>query len=117
MATNNNCWSCGYQQNDGHKTFLGICTFFSSKGKPNKEIPTNVVDVGCNRFAAKTDNKKTPKDEASSSVATDTNATMKQLSPTLEYEYQERVAIMEYDGRQSREKAEACATALLPKRT
>ena len=112
MANNNNCWSCGYQQNDGHDTFLGICTFFSTKGLPNRDIPATVADVGCPRFATKTDNKKASDAGSADPVAAATKATMKRSLPTHGYEYQERAAIMEYDGRLSRDKAEARAAAL-----
>ncbi len=44
------CWSCDYQQIGGN-SFLGVCTFFSRVGKPNKEIPANVVDDGCKHWA------------------------------------------------------------------
>lgn len=43
------CWNCAYQQIGG-KTFLGICTFFATRGKDNKEIPPAVVDVGCKHW-------------------------------------------------------------------
>ena len=112
MTNKKNCWSCGYQQNDGHDTFLGICTFFSTKGLPNRDIPANVADVGCSRFATKTDNKKTPDAGSAGPVAVPTKAAMKESTPTNGYEYQERAAIMEYDGRLSREIAEVRAAAL-----
>lgn len=44
------CWKCAYQQIGGD-SFLGMCTFFSRVGKANKEIPANVVDVGCKQWA------------------------------------------------------------------
>jgi|GEM_PF-1632974 len=40
------CWTCEYQQLAGN-TFFGICTYFSTIGRPNKEIPRNVVDESC----------------------------------------------------------------------
>lgn len=46
------CWNCAYQQIGGD-SFLGMCTFFSHIGKPNKEVPANVVDVGCKQWAPK----------------------------------------------------------------
>ena len=47
------CWTCGYQRNSGHKTFLGVCTYFSTVGKQDKDIPPNVVDNGCKQWQAK----------------------------------------------------------------
>jgi hypothetical protein len=46
------CWNCAYQQIGGD-SFLGMCTFFSHVGKPNKEIPANIADVGCKQWAQK----------------------------------------------------------------
>ena len=46
------CWSCSHQQIGGD-SFLGLCTFFSRVGKPNKEIPATVVDVGCKHWMAR----------------------------------------------------------------
>lgn len=44
------CWDCGYQQIAGD-TFLGRCTWFSKhKQEKDKEIPPNVIDVGCKHF-------------------------------------------------------------------
>jgi len=40
------CWTCKYQQLAGN-TFFGICTYFSTIGRPNKEIPRDIVDEGC----------------------------------------------------------------------
>lgn len=51
------CWTCGYQQIGG-PTFLGLCTYFASVGKPNKEIPPNMVDVGCKQWIPKTATSK-----------------------------------------------------------
>ena len=112
MTNKKNCWSCGYLQNEGHDTFLGLCTYFSTKGHPNRDIPPNVADVGCPYFVAKTDKKKTPDAESAGPVAVPTKAAMKESAPTHRYEYQERAAIMEYDGQLSREKAEARAAGL-----
>lgn len=47
-----NCWQCKYQ-NLGGSTFFGICTWFSHNAKKNKEIPVNIVDVGCKYFIPK----------------------------------------------------------------
>ncbi len=43
------CWNCRYQKIGG-KTFLGLCTFFATVGKDNKEIPPAVVDLGCKHW-------------------------------------------------------------------
>lgn len=43
------CWNCSYQQIGG-KTFLGICTYFATVGKENKEIPPDRVDTGCKQW-------------------------------------------------------------------
>lgn len=40
------CWTCEFQKIGG-PTFLGVCTFFATVGKPNKDIPPQMVDVGC----------------------------------------------------------------------
>jgi|TARA_R100001530_G_scaffold135210_1_gene111867 hypothetical protein len=42
----NGCWGCKYQQRGG-MTFLGLCKYFEIIGKEKKEIPPDVVDVGC----------------------------------------------------------------------
>jgi hypothetical protein len=46
------CWTCAYQKIGG-PTFLGVCTYFSTIGKPNKDIPPGVVDVGCKQWKAR----------------------------------------------------------------
>ena len=46
------CWSCSYQQIGGD-TFLGLCTYFSTVGNKNKEIPPEVVDKSCKYWTAK----------------------------------------------------------------
>ena len=46
------CWNCDYQQIGGN-TFLGLCTYFTTVGKENKEIPTAIVDQGCKYWKAK----------------------------------------------------------------
>lgn len=44
------CWNCNYQQLAGD-TFLGKCSWFTKhKGGKAKEIPSDVVDVGCKHF-------------------------------------------------------------------
>lgn len=40
------CWTCLHQKAGG-LTFLGVCVYFEKVGRPPKEIPPNVVDVGC----------------------------------------------------------------------
>lgn len=46
-----NCWTCRYQQIGG-LTFLGLCRYFETIGKPKKDIPPQVVDVGCRFWVA-----------------------------------------------------------------
>jgi len=49
-ASEKNCWFCNYQQIAGD-TFLGKCTWFSKqKHQQDKEIPPDIVDVGCKHF-------------------------------------------------------------------
>jgi len=49
------CWDCGYQQIGGD-TFLGKCTWFSKhKREKDKEIPPEVVDIGCKHFVRRGD--------------------------------------------------------------
>jgi hypothetical protein len=44
------CWNCKFNDLSGN-TFLGICTWFAKHEKgQNKEIPPEVVDVGCKYF-------------------------------------------------------------------
>ena len=44
------CWDCSYQQ-IANDTFLGKCTWFSKqKREKDKDIPPDVVDVGCKHF-------------------------------------------------------------------
>lgn len=50
--TSKSCWNCGHQQIGG-PTFLGLCTYFATVGKSNKEIPPNMVDVGCKQWIPK----------------------------------------------------------------
>ena len=46
-----NCWGCDYQQIAGD-TFLGKCTWFSKhKQEKDKEIPSEMVDIGCKYYA------------------------------------------------------------------
>ncbi len=46
------CWNCMFQQIGGD-TFLGICTYFSTIGKSNKDITPTVVDKGCKFWSKK----------------------------------------------------------------
>lgn len=51
VESGRSCWHCSYQQIAGD-TFLGKCTWFSKhKHEKDKEIPSEVVDVGCKHFA------------------------------------------------------------------
>ena len=54
MKTNEDktCWNCAYQQIGGD-TFLGICKYFETIGKENKEVPPSVVDQGCKQWKKK----------------------------------------------------------------
>jgi len=55
--SNKSCWTCEYQKIGG-PTFLGVCTYFATVGKPNKDIPPGLVDVGCKYWK-----ERPPKDE------------------------------------------------------
>jgi len=44
------CWNCKYQNLTAQDTFLGVCTWFQNHGLQNKQIPPDVVDVGCKHF-------------------------------------------------------------------
>ena len=45
-----NCWNCYYRQKGGMNLF-GYCNYFSEYlDKEKKEIPVNVVDIGCGFF-------------------------------------------------------------------
>ena len=46
------CWTCAYQKLGGD-TFLGVCTYFSTVGRENKEIPPHIVDIACQFWRAK----------------------------------------------------------------
>lgn len=43
-------WICRYQKIGG-PTFQGVCTYFATVGKPNKDIPPGLVDAGCKYWA------------------------------------------------------------------
>lgn len=49
MADKKSCWTCEFQKIGG-PTFLGVCTYFATVGKPNKDIPPGLVDVGCKQW-------------------------------------------------------------------
>lgn len=57
------CWTCGFQKIGGHLTFLGICGWFLTKGKPEKPIPPTVVDVGCKFYLARRRDEVKPADD------------------------------------------------------
>ncbi len=60
------CWTCGFQKKGGPNTFLGICLYFEVQGKESKQIPENVVDIGCKFWKQKeTDNERTGQDQDS----------------------------------------------------
>ena len=40
------CWTCKYQQRGGIN-LLGCCLYFELIDEEKKDIPPNVVDVGC----------------------------------------------------------------------
>lgn len=49
-AHGKSCWNCDYQQIGGD-TFLGKCTWFSKHNhEKDKDIPPNIVDIGCKHF-------------------------------------------------------------------
>lgn len=53
-----NCWECKYHQVGGKDTFLGFCTWFVKRGEKMKEIPSHVVDKGCQYFVQKSEDAK-----------------------------------------------------------
>ena len=46
------CWKCIYRK-DKQMLIFGECTYFLKIKKPAKEIPSNIVNKGCNYFADK----------------------------------------------------------------
>lgn len=56
------CWTCEFQK-IGSSTFLGVCTYFSTVGKPNKDIPPNLVDVGCKYWKQRSAKVEEPEEE------------------------------------------------------
>lgn len=52
MNTQKNCWSCKFQQMGGDN-FFGNCLYFESIGKEKKEIPKDIIDVGCRFYIDK----------------------------------------------------------------
>jgi len=51
------CWTCRHQRIAGAETFLGKCGYFEKLGQPVKDIPPNVVDIGCKHWEEKIDPK------------------------------------------------------------
>ena len=49
------CWDCSYQDLAKENVFLGYCTWFIDQGEKPKEIPPNVVNVGCQHHDKKTE--------------------------------------------------------------
>jgi len=52
MSEKKACWNCKFQQIGGG-IFLGVCTYFGSIGKENKDIPDSLVDKGCKFWSEK----------------------------------------------------------------
>ena len=46
------CWTCKYQQKGGMNLF-GSCLYWEELGEKKKEIPVNIVDVGCKYYRLK----------------------------------------------------------------
>ena len=44
-----NCWDCKYHKITGD-TFLGQCAWFWTIGKDPKDIPSSIIDEGCEYF-------------------------------------------------------------------
>ena len=40
------CWNCTYQDLESSSLY-GDCLYFETIGKKKKEIPSNIVEVGC----------------------------------------------------------------------
>ena len=49
--SSNNCWNCGYKINKQISLF-GVCSYFELKKLEPKEIPSNIVDIGCKNWAS-----------------------------------------------------------------
>lgn len=43
------CWNCALHQAGGIN-LLGVCKYFETIGKEKKDIPQNIIDVGCRYF-------------------------------------------------------------------
>ena len=46
------CWTCKYQQKGGMNLF-GSCLYWEKIGKKKKEIPSDIVDVGCKHYVVR----------------------------------------------------------------
>ena len=51
-STVKNCWNCGYKKNKQISLF-GVCTYFELKEMEAKEIPSEIVDIGCKNWIDK----------------------------------------------------------------
>tara|TARA_Y100000310_G_scaffold203710_1_gene203980 strand:+ start:4355 stop:4576 length:222 start_codon:yes stop_codon:yes gene_type:complete len=51
-----NCWSCSYKK-EKQISLFGVCLYFLQIGKEAKEIPDNIVDVGCKHYVERSDDK------------------------------------------------------------
>jgi hypothetical protein len=49
-ASRNSCWDCKYQQLAGDTSLASAQWFSKHKREKDKEIPPEVVDVGCKLF-------------------------------------------------------------------
>ena len=44
-----NCWNCGFKKVK-QLTLFGVCTYFDAYNLPHKEIPQEIVDIGCKHW-------------------------------------------------------------------
>ena len=51
-SSRRNCWSCKFQLHD-ESTLFGVCSWFSDHGRQNKDIPKEIVDIGCKFYLGK----------------------------------------------------------------
>ena len=58
MCTQKSCWECSYFM--GKDSFFGSCLYFETIGKERKEIPVNIVDVGCKLYVNKNEKEEHP---------------------------------------------------------
>ncbi len=58
-----NCWGCRFHQ-AGDASLFGMCLYFARLGRPPREIPSTVVDVGCKFFKAKEESNVKSNDNA-----------------------------------------------------